>query len=270
MKFKFFTTISFVCLAIMLTLVGIWAVADLDFAVGGDITYTAPKPQINLQQDSKGFYVEMGTYNNAPVVWRLVGLNGAKFTDTTAPTSGTGTFILETIILIRKVFDETNFINDYASSDIRKYIANEYLEELAISANDTIYSAITKRTMSDLYTNIGWNYNKENSDYDENAVYSITTSNTESDKLWLMSVAEIYTMLGGGYINTNATIPTDWSSVSSNLDWDTNSLNTDRYWLRSANPYYSEESMHITAKGIWGTAYIESLYVVRPAFNIEF
>ena len=42
-KYKILTTITFICMAIMLTLVGIWAVADLGFAVGGDITYEAPK-----------------------------------------------------------------------------------------------------------------------------------------------------------------------------------------------------------------------------------
>ncbi len=41
-KNRILSIISIFALAIMLTLVGIWAVTDLDFTVGGDITYTAP------------------------------------------------------------------------------------------------------------------------------------------------------------------------------------------------------------------------------------
>ena len=53
MKFKILYTTMFVCLAMVLTLVGIWAVADLDFAVGGDITYTAPEaPPISSDEVS--------------------------------------------------------------------------------------------------------------------------------------------------------------------------------------------------------------------------
>jgi hypothetical protein len=39
---KIFTAISFIAMAIVLTFVGVWALTDLDFTVGGDITYTAP------------------------------------------------------------------------------------------------------------------------------------------------------------------------------------------------------------------------------------
>ena len=45
MKTKILSLASLIALSIVLTLVGIWAVADLDFAVGGDITYTAPAPE---------------------------------------------------------------------------------------------------------------------------------------------------------------------------------------------------------------------------------
>lgn len=43
--FKILSTISFIAMAIVLTFVGVWAITDLDFAVGGDITYTAPVPE---------------------------------------------------------------------------------------------------------------------------------------------------------------------------------------------------------------------------------
>lgn len=264
MKFKFFTTISFVCLAIMLTLVGIWAVTDLDFAVGGDITYTAPKPQINLQQDSKGFYVEMGTYNNAPVVWRLVGHNGAKFTDTTAPTSGIGTFVLETYVELKSQFGITN---DYATSTIRTYLNGDYITKLNL-ANDETYNAITERSVADMYTNIGWNYAGWNSNYAKNAVYSLPTTNTESDKLWLMSVAEVYTLLGGGTI-TNGTISGDWSSVMVATNWDADSFRDD-YLLRSPE---SDDSLNVAGILSDGDFDFDGVAIpgdIRPAFNIVF
>ncbi len=43
--FKILSTISFIAMAIVLTFVGVWALTDLDFTVGGDITYTAPAPE---------------------------------------------------------------------------------------------------------------------------------------------------------------------------------------------------------------------------------
>ncbi len=44
-KNRILSIVSIMALAIILTFVGVWAVADLDFAVGGDITYTAPEPE---------------------------------------------------------------------------------------------------------------------------------------------------------------------------------------------------------------------------------
>ncbi|MBO5022269.1 MAG: hypothetical protein J6C53_02185, partial [Clostridia bacterium] len=158
--FKILSTISFIAMAIVLTFVGVWALTDLDFTVGGDITYTAPKPTINLQQDPSGyFYVEMGTYNEEAVRWRLVGVDGAKFTGSSAPASGTtGTFILETLIdrnALGYVFDETNYSNEYATSDIRTYLNGEYKTFLNLT-DDATYNAITAREISDLYTDMAW------------------------------------------------------------------------------------------------------------------
>ncbi len=42
---KLLTLISLLCLTMVLFMVGVWALTDLDFAVGGDITYTAPEPE---------------------------------------------------------------------------------------------------------------------------------------------------------------------------------------------------------------------------------
>lgn len=46
---KILSSISFIALAIVLTLVGVWAVSNLDFDVTGDITYTAPEPETVTQ-----------------------------------------------------------------------------------------------------------------------------------------------------------------------------------------------------------------------------
>ncbi len=52
--FKIFTAISFTVMAIVLTFVGVWALTDLDFSVGGDITYTAPKTE-----ETKGYTITL-------------------------------------------------------------------------------------------------------------------------------------------------------------------------------------------------------------------
>ncbi len=267
--FKILTTISFIAMAIVLTFVGVWALTDLDFTVGGDITYTAPKPTINLQQDANGFYVTMGTYNNSPVVWRLVGIkeSGAnkttKFTGTTKPTSGTGTFILETYATEEKEFDESS--NDYATSDIRAYLNGDYITTLNL-ANDATYNAIAERSVVDMYTDIGWNYDGYNSGYTKNAVYSITTTNTESDKLWLMSVGEVYVLLGGGTIGSDGIISDDWSNYLDYLYYEGMS-----YYFRSPSPRWSNRAFYFdTADWELTACVVNYRYSVRPAFNLEF
>ena len=259
-------------MAIVLTFVGVWALTDLDFTVGGDITYTAPEPQINLQQDPSGyFYVEMGTYNEEAVRWRLVGIKESggsettKFTGTTAPSAGSvGTFILETYTIIPHAFNETESSNEYATSDIRTYLNGDYITALNL-ANDTTYNAIAERSVADMYTDIGWNWYQRNSSYAENAVYSITTTNTESDKLWLMSVAEIYTLVGGGTIGADGTISDDWSTYYDNLIW-----NEFPYWLRSPDPTYSNLAFYIHPEGNCYYNIVTDTWAVRPAFNLEF
>ncbi len=270
--FKIFSIISFIAMAIVLTFVGVWAITDLDFSVGGDITYTAPKPTINLQQDDKGFYVTMGhTDTVSEIKWRLVGLDGNKFNGSTKPTSGKGTFILETLIdykALGYVFDETNYSNDYAGSDIRRYLNGDYITTLNL-ANDATYNAIAERSVADMYKDIGWNLYQGNSSYAENAVYSITTTNTESDKLWLMSVAEVYTLLGGGAISPDGIISDDWSSVRAGCNWDAKSISDD-YWLRSPASYDSLSAFYVYSTGAWSYNDVDGPCAVRPAFNFEF
>ncbi len=283
-KFKILSTISFIALAVVLTFVGVWALTDLDFIVGGNITYTAPESESILKYDEENgyFYVEMGTYEEKPVIWRLVGLDGNKFTGSTAPTSGTGTFILETYTNTWHVFDETNFSNAYATSDIRTYLTNEssggYIYDiLGITVPETnkIYSEIDARDMTSLYTDIVWNYNTDNSpvndNYARNEMYTITTSEKGSDKLWLMSVKEVYTLLGGGIIGSDGTIPSTWSQdVKDGCDWDTDNT-SDYYWLRSPIPDYgSFITFQIASDGNFFVDDVSYESAVRPAFNLVF
>ncbi len=252
-KFKILSSVAFIALAVVLTFVGVWALTDLDFSVGGNITYTAPKPQIDLKQDANGFYVTMGTYNNADVVWRLVGLNGNKFTGSTAPTSGTGTFILETYINIVDSYDNDGDRCDYATSDMTEFLRGEYLTELNLE-NDVVYSSITPRDMQNLYANIGWNSA-------DGTIYSINTTSTLCDKLWLMSVAEIYTMVGGGIMTDNI-VPSTWdTTIQTNVAWGS------RYWLRSTNTWMPN---YITGSGEFDRETSDCTFSLRPAFNLEF
>ncbi|MBO5021976.1 MAG: hypothetical protein J6C53_00645, partial [Clostridia bacterium] len=179
---------------------------------------------LKYDADAGYYYVEMGTYNNSAVRWRLVGIkeNGAsettKFTSSTAPSAGSvGTFILETLIdykALNKTFDSSD--NDYATSDIRTYLNGDYKTFLNLT-DDATYNAITAREISDLYTDMAWrtddNYQVED--------ISLPSGATGADKLWLMSVAEVYTLLGGGTIGADGTIASSWSTeVKAGCNWD--------------------------------------------------
>ncbi len=304
--FKILSAISFIAMAIVFTFVGVWALTDLDFTVGGDITYTAPKPY-ELIQDEKGFYVEMGTYQGNPVKWRLVGIkeNGAtettKFTGSTAPTSGTGTFILETNLGAYKAFGSidddwmngNNGNNDYSTSYIREYLTGNssyaldyngnvdntnngcFLADFNIAEDDAIYKAITAREITDLHTDIGWALRNVGGGQQyappagttTNATYDTTPKTTQgADKLWLMSVKEIYTMVGGGTIGADGTIPQDWSQYLNNLMW----VDDAGYWLRSPNPHGSGNAFYVDDNGDWSSNSVVRTSAVRPAFNLNF
>ncbi|MBO5022458.1 MAG: hypothetical protein J6C53_03165, partial [Clostridia bacterium] len=227
---------------------------------------------VDLKWDSTNnyWYVTMGSTDTLnEIKWRLVGVEGERYTSTTKPTSGTGTFILETLIdsnALNKTFDSSD--NDYATSDIRAYLNGDYKTFLSLT-DDATYNAIAERSVADMYTDIGWNVDQENSSYAENAVYSISTTNSESDKLWLMSVAEVYTLLGGGTI-TDGTISYTWSTdVKNGCNWDADSYD-DLYWLRSPYPDDSSVAFFVEDDGYWNLPPDPLTPAIRPAFNLEF
>lgn len=244
---------------------------------------------IDLKYDTTNnyYYVEMGTYNNAPVKWRLVGVDGEHFDGSTAPTSGKGTFILETLIIDNKqAFNaSTSDGNDYADSDIRQYLKNDYVSYLNLT-NDATYNAIAERSVAEMYTNIGWYTNSQGekapndnlpsivpmsapSTYGE--IYAIDTTNTESDKLWLMSVEEVYKLVGGGTITNNIVPTSSWSaSVTNNLIWNQNNNSSSDYLLRSPEHFDSRRAIRIYSNGACQYDFVSDILGVRPAFNIEF
>ncbi len=255
---KILSAISFIAMAIVLTFVGVWALTDLDFTVGGDITYTAPEPEPAS--------ITMGTYGGKPVKWRLVAVDGEHYEGTTIPTSGVGTFILETCLSIYHAYDELNDLNEYATSGIRSYLKNDFVSELNIT-NDAIYQKITPRSISNLYQEMGWRSGLGG--ILEDCSLPTGSYDTTDDRLWLMSVAEVYKLVGGGTI-ADATIPvsTSWSStVRSNLSYQGHI-----YWLRTPDEeledmaYYIDDSTAYACTSDW--VGVEN--AVRPAFNLEF
>ncbi|MBO5021964.1 MAG: leucine-rich repeat domain-containing protein, partial [Clostridia bacterium] len=102
------------------------------------------------------------------------------------------------------------------------------------------------------------------------ATYDTTPKSTEgADKLWLMSVAEVYTLLGGGTIGADGTIASSWSTeVRAGCNWDADNT-SDYYWLRSPNPRYSDRAFGVLSSGGCGYYGVGSTCAVRPAFNLE-
>ncbi len=263
LKGKILSSIAFMSLAIVLTFVGVWALTDLDFIVGGNITYTAP------EQVGDPVYITMGSYGGQDVQWKLIGVDGEHFAGGDMPTSGIGTFILETNLGITLYYDEGDIYddpsNDYYSSDIRSYLLNEFVSSLSLSSNN-IYKNITARTMTDLYTDIVWKCDSDGE------ILSISTTKADSDKLWLLSAKEIYTMLGGGEVLNNnlGKSSEEWSeNIKQNILWGKD------YWLRSPS---STKTSDLNLLCVDDAIVVYMCYPsdielyehgFRPAFNID-
>ncbi len=69
LKGKIFSALAFLSLAVVVTLVGVWAVTGFDFVVGGNITYTAPVLEVKDQGEYPylSFSVTDGTNKTASV-----------------------------------------------------------------------------------------------------------------------------------------------------------------------------------------------------------
>ncbi len=244
-----------------------------------------------LQYDSTNdyYYVEMGTYNSAPVKWKLVGVDNSPLGSATATESGMGTFILATeeCSAIMQPFNADNIGNDYATSDIRSYLKGQYLIDLNL-ANDATYQSISARSISDLYKDIGWVTDSSTigAGYQYSppagatylSMYDISTNETGSDKLWLMSVKELYTMVGGGTISSDGTIPYTWgneieSKCFFGLGIEGYTFNSSSYFLRTPESDYEHGAIILYGgTGGWHNDFYSVSWecAVRPAFNVKF
>ncbi len=253
-KFKILSSISFIALAVVLTFVGVWALTDLDFAVGGNITYTAPEVEYDP------VLIKMGSYNGKDVEWRLIGVDGNAFKGKDLPSAGIGTFVLQTDLGIYKYFDENGYY-DYYNSDIRNYLNNSFVSALSLT-NNSMYKNITSRTMKDLYTDIAWDYNTTNE------ITSVSTSVNKTDKLWLLSVKEVYELLGREKVQNNILEPHNYweEGIISKIEWN------DLYWLRSPCLIIGEPFIVGYGDYDYGCYTLpQDMYecLVRPAFNID-
>ncbi len=248
------------------------------------MTTSPTESTVQLSYNSTGnyYYVNMGTYNSSSLVWRLVSFDGVNpYTPTSAtpPTMYTqlnsdgaytnAVFLLQTYISSLSMCHDSDYTtNNYCDSEIRAYIKSTGTGTMYAnySMSGTVWNKIQARSINDLHDDIGWNYYGNDSAYATNAIYDTTpttSSTSKTDKLWLMSVKEVYTLLGGGRVINN-TIPTDWSSVMENTAWDY------YYWLRSPYPYGSDYAFRVDDGGDWDYDGVGSGYAVRPAFNLNF
>ena len=173
--------------------------------------------------------------------------------------------------------------NDYSTSTIRQYINGNTVKKLAANQsgtyvpsgaltnmfecfnidpdNDIIYTDIIGRTLGDLYTDMtdattdpqDVTMPKGSSSGWEGA--EITYSEDDTDKFWLLSYYEAYTLLSG-----NATTSSD-----TDRKWG------GQYWLRSPNPSYSSNNAyHVSTSGFLSDYYVY-LYinVARAAFKFS-
>ncbi len=250
------------------------------------------------------YYVNMGKSGTTDLRWRLVsfdGVNAFKATKTTPPkmyTPITGdsayknaTFILQEGLTLYKEFDVNYTTNNYAASPIRTYLRSTGTGTMYAdySMSGTVWNKISQRTIGDLHNDIGWALSYDGTTVPNeggeatyapptgtkpNGIYDTTYTTSTSDKLWLMSVKEIYTLVGGGRVIDN-TIPYTWSEeVRENLIWRQNSTSTEDYgeyyWLRSPNPGNSDYAFGVDNYGAWSDDYVGYAYAVRPAFNLNF
>ena len=169
--------------------------------------------------------------------------------------------------------------NDYSTSTIRQYMNSEDLVSKSYSGswnetvtpsgtqsnmftdlhidpeNDIVYNHITARTLGDLYSNMYQSTSggsvafPDLSGADEGYQYQ----STDSDKFWLLSYYEAYSLLSG-----NATTSSDTDRV-----WWNN------YWLRSPYPTHAYLASYVRYVGNLnsGDAVDYSAYAVRAAFK---
>ena len=136
-------------------------------------------------------------------------------------------------------------------------VTGNYLNDLGISEDDEIYSKIKARDIQDLYKNINWDFSSTISDG--------TTDAEGTDELWIPSVAEIYSLVGGGDIST---ITGTWSTeIKNNLEFYDSTNSGKLYWFRS--PFTNSWAVYVFNANTPGAVSVDKDYKIRPMFLLE-
>ena len=172
--------------------------------------------------------------------------------------------------------------NDYSTSTIRQYINGNTVQKSAANQsgtyvpsgastnmfeyfnidpdNDIIYTDIIGRTLGDLYTDMSNSgTNPQDVDFpkgspDDWTGATITYSREDTDKFWLLSYYETYTLLSG-----NAT-----TSSNTDREWG------DYYWLRSPHSSGCTNASVVTTSGILSNTYVSNNpSAARAAFKFS-
>lgn len=231
------------------------------------MTVTPEESEVQLSYNSTGnfYYVTMGSYNSTPIDWRLASFDGVhKFnaTKSTPPTmyeSVEGDTAYNNIVFIQEtiamghVFNVDSSVpdaNDYAGSDMRAYLintsetdtGNSFMADLNISSTNIIYNKIqvkyggkTAGQEYSLYDDIEWRVE----DVSQVKDGTPQTEDDNSDHFWLMSIKEMYTLLGGGRVVDEIISRANMDACVDDLLFkneltDTVGVN---FFLRSAHPF---------------------------------
>lgn len=172
--------------------------------------------------------------------------------------------------------------NDYSTSTIRQYINGNTVQKSAANQsgtyvpsgastnmfeyfnidpdNDIIYTDIIGRTLGDLYTDMSNSgTNPQDVDFPKGSPNdwtgaTITYSKEDTDKFWLLSYYEAYTLLSG-----NATTSSDTDRKWGNY-----------YWLRSPNSSNSHYAYRVSTSGLTSNnVYNCDGNAVRAAFKFS-
>lgn len=173
--------------------------------------------------------------------------------------------------------------NDYSTSNIRQYINGNDVQKSYSGSwnttvtpngtssnmftalhidpdNDIIYTDIIGRTLGDLYTDMSNSgTNPQDVDFpkgspDDWTGATITYSREDTDKFWLLSYYEVYTLLSG-----NAT-----TSSNTDREWG------DYYWLRSPSLSYSYYAYRVYTSGFLTNDRVGDYYLAaRAAFKFS-
>ena len=243
-------------------------VASLDQSASATYAYNVDLRDANAQADepdtfaleydeeNEYYYVNMGKYQGTDVRWRYISSDGeTKYTSTTAPdmTTGQGWFVQETQT-VSMAFDADSY--EYDTSDVAIYL-DTYKTVLGIADTDPVYSKIKPRAMTDLYKEIRWG-----ADDDGNELIDGTTTSTAEVHFWLMSINEIYDLIGGGNGISYSSFG-NYPDLAWTAEYMSRSHGTDGIAERGDHIY------SVVSGPEWSTLELGGARAIRPAFMVD-